>query len=113
MSLRLETLNRGIVEDFGYSYGGVHRVLLGELPPMSTPQFCELAGNALLQISTQVDEITWEKLGQKLRLAFYRDEQTKVDRENILDLPEPLPVNGLSPEDVSTENLGLQLQRDL
>lgn len=110
MSLQLETLNKGTVEDFGYSYGGVHRVLLGELPPMPTSQYCELAGNALLQISTQVDEITWEKLGQKLRRAFYRDEQTKVDRESFLDLPEILPINGLPGEDVSAENLGLQLQ---
>lgn len=110
MSLRLETLNKGTVEDFGFSYGGVQRVLLGELPPMPTSQFCQLAGNALLEVVAKVDEDTWTRLGQKLRLAFYRDEQTKVDRESIFDLPEMLLVNGLPREDISVDDLGLQLQ---
>lgn len=110
MSLRIETLNEGSVEDFGFSYGGVHRVLLGELPAMPTPQFCELAGKVLLEISEKLDEQDWVLLGKRLQLAFVRDEQTKVNKESIFDVPEDLPVQKVSREDVSDEILGALLE---
>ncbi len=110
MSLNLETLNRGFVENFGYSYGGVQRVLLGELPAMPTPQFCELATQVLLEISGRLDEPSWRMIGESLQLAFLRDEQTKVDRESIFDLPELLPVTKVSDQDLSGEGLGMTLQ---
>lgn len=109
MSLSLETLNRGYIEGFGYSLGGVHRVLLGELPAMPTPQFCELATAVLLQAYPRLDEPASSQIGQKLQLAYYRDQQTKVDRENIFDLPQILPLKHETPTDVSAANLGLKL----
>ncbi len=88
MSMMIETKNRG-EQRFGFYFGGAHRVVLGELPAMPTPQFCQLAGDILIQLSNKLDEQSWKKIGNILRLwAYPRDEVTPVDKESIFDLPE-------------------------
>jgi len=110
MSLRLETLNQGQVENFGFSHGGTYRVLLGELPAMPTQQFCKLAGDVLIEISTLLDEPEWERIGNALQLAFARDAQTPADKESVLDLPEFIPVEKTDERDLSDDNFNILLQ---
>jgi hypothetical protein len=55
MSDSLETLNRGTVDNVGYIWGDVSRVVLGELPAMPLSQFCTFATDTLIEAYQQTD----------------------------------------------------------
>lgn len=57
MSYRLETLNRGQVEDFGCIFGDIECVRLGTLPAMPIGQFAQYATETILEVleSGEVD----------------------------------------------------------
>lgn len=49
MSLILETLNRGHVENFGFVFDSTRIRLGDDLPAMSVPQFCKYSTDAILE----------------------------------------------------------------
>lgn len=48
MSLEIETLNLGKVENFGYNGPDVSEIILGELPPISFVDFARYSSNTLI-----------------------------------------------------------------
>lgn len=84
MAYRLETLNRGSIEDCGVLFGDSDRIRMGDLPAISLDQFCSYSTDALVEILTSPEIPEDLKQEVKIRVAFTsgRILQTELDQHN-------------------------------
>lgn len=120
MSLIIETLNRGEVSNFGFVFDSTRIRLGDDLPPMSVPQFCQYAADALIDICQTSNPGVREKILESVLLIGSEMEGKKIrrfrtprcfpgiDSEKVgeVDLPgggEPIEIRKTSlPQDIFT-----------
>ncbi len=82
MSYRLETLNRGVVDDCGFLFGN-ESIKLGALPSMPIEQFVKYSAEIVLQIieSEELDPVLRKKLIARTAFECGRLFQSRLDRK--------------------------------
>ncbi|MDP3973459.1 MAG: hypothetical protein Q8P92_01370 [Candidatus Daviesbacteria bacterium] len=109
MSLILETLNRGHVENFGFVFDNTRIRLSDDLPAISVPQFCEFSTGAIIQTYNYVDatqKSTVQNLARLLRsetaglrVIHYQDPSSETElttTEEVQESSEDIHIRRLS-----------------
>ncbi len=113
MSLRIETLNRGEVGNFGFVFDSTRIRLGDDLPPMSVPQFCQYGTDALIDLYQTSDPALKAKIAKSVqvigsgmegkKIRAFREPRSfpDIDSERVgeIDIPgggEPIEIRNTS-----------------
>ena len=105
MSYRIETLNKGQVERFGFLFGNVFQVGLGEIPPISLRQFCAYATDTLIGVLEQMSPSERKNIANKIYSTVYRIAEQKVRPEDSFpEIPHSSPAQVNSSQVLPRQN---------
>lgn len=82
MSSSIETLNKVIVEDFGFFANDGSRIRLGALPPISYEKFCDWSTDTILEFLEGADNSQKNKLRIAINSALARTIDLEVRKED-------------------------------
>lgn len=104
MSYKIETRNHGRVPEFGFWGTDISRIMLGDLPAMTTPQFCKYATEAIAAVATQVNADQIEQIKVHIKQVLEINAGKKVrSTKNLFSFPRQLPIETTPKEQIAKD----------
>lgn len=102
MSYEIETRNHGKVPEFGFWGPDTSRIMLGDLPAMTTPQFCKYATEAIVAVAPQANANQIEQIKERIKWALEVNAGKKVrSTKSPFSFPRQLHIETISKEQIA------------